>query len=53
MASSTEQFAQNLSLGTFGKAKELQKRLLFTLMVLVIYRIGTFIPVPGVDMAAL
>lgn len=52
MASSTEQFAQNLSLGTFGKAKELQKRLLFTLMVLVIYRIGTFIPVPGVDMAA-
>ncbi len=52
MASSTEQFAQNLSFGTFGKAKELQKRLLFTLMVLVIYRIGTFIPVPGVDMAA-
>ncbi|PHR91383.1 MAG: preprotein translocase subunit SecY [Robiginitomaculum sp.] len=52
MASASEQFAQNLSFGTFGKAKELQKRLLFTLMVLVVYRIGTFIPVPGVDMAA-
>lgn len=52
MASASEQFAKNLSFGTFGKAKELQKRLLFTLMVLVVYRIGTFIPVPGVDMAA-
>jgi preprotein translocase subunit SecY len=52
MASASEQFAQNLSLGTFGKAKELQKRLLFTLMILVVYRIGTFIPVPGVDMAS-
>ena len=52
MASASEQFAKNLSLGSLGKAKELQKRILFTLMVLVIYRIGTFIPVPGVDMAA-
>ena len=52
MASASEQFAQNLSFGTFGKAKDLQKRLLFTLMILVVYRIGTFIPVPGVDMSA-
>jgi preprotein translocase subunit SecY len=52
MASASEQLAQNLSFGTFGKAKELQKRLLFTVLVLVVYRIGTFIPVPGVDMAA-
>ncbi|PHR58626.1 MAG: preprotein translocase subunit SecY [Robiginitomaculum sp.] len=52
MASASEQFAKNLSFGTFGKAKELQKRLLFTMMILIIYRLGTFIPVPGVDMAA-
>ena len=52
MASASEQLAQNLSFGTFGKAKELQKRLLFTIMILIVYRIGTFIPVPGVDMAA-
>ncbi|MCF6219576.1 MAG: preprotein translocase subunit SecY [Robiginitomaculum sp.] len=52
MASASEQLAQNLSFGTFGKAKELQKRLLFTVMILIVYRIGTFIPVPGVDMTA-
>ncbi|PHQ60554.1 MAG: preprotein translocase subunit SecY [Robiginitomaculum sp.] len=52
MASASEQLAQNLSFGTFGKAKELQKRLLFTVLILIVYRIGTFIPVPGVDMAA-
>jgi len=52
MASASEQLAQNLSFSTFGKAKELQKRILFTIMVLIVYRIGTFIPVPGVDMAA-
>ena len=52
MASASEQLAQNLSLGTFGKAKELQKRLLFTVIILIVYRIGTFIPVPGVDLDA-
>jgi preprotein translocase subunit SecY len=41
-----------MNLGSFAKAKELQKRILFTLAILVVYRIGTFIPVPGVDMAA-
>jgi len=52
MASASEQLASNMSLGAFGKAKDLQQRLLFTMMVLIIYRIGTFIPVPGMDMAA-
>lgn len=52
MASASEQLAANMNLGSFAKAKELQKRILFTLAILVIYRIGTFIPVPGVDMAA-
>lgn len=52
MASASEQLAANMNLGSFAKAKELQKRILFTLAILVIYRIGTFIPVPGVDMVA-
>lgn len=52
MASASEQLAANMNLGSFAKAKELQKRILFTLAILVIYRIGTFIPVPGVDMEA-
>jgi len=52
MASASEQLASNMSLGAFSKAKDLQQRLLFTLMVLVVYRIGTFVPVPGMDMAA-
>lgn len=50
MASASEQLARNINWGTFAKAKELQQRLLFTLMVLVVYRIGTYIPIPGVDL---
>lgn len=49
MASAAEQMAANLSWGTFGKAKDLQSRILFALGLLVVYRIGTYIPVPGVD----
>jgi len=52
MASAAEQLASNMSLGAFGKAKELQKRILFTLFILIIYRIGTYIPVPGVNVDA-
>jgi len=51
MASASSQMAANMNLGAFGKAKDLQKRLLFTLMVLVIYRLGTYVPVPGIDLA--
>lgn len=50
MVSAAEQLAQNFRPGTFFKAKELQQRLLFTLGILVIYRLGTYIPVPGVDL---
>ncbi|KAA5801541.1 preprotein translocase subunit SecY [Alkalicaulis satelles] len=50
MASAAEQLAANMNFGAFARAKELQKRLLFTLMVLIIYRIGTYVPLPGVDM---
>jgi len=52
MASASEQLAANMNLGVFSKAKELQKRLLFTLMILVVYRIGTFVPIPGMNMEA-
>ena len=40
-----------MNFGAFARAKELQKRILFTLFVLVIYRIGTYVPVPGIDPA--
>jgi len=49
MASAAEQLAANLSLGTFSKATELKKRIWFTLGALIVYRLGTYIPVPGVD----
>ena len=49
MASAAEQLAANLSLGTLGKATELKKRIWFTLGALLVYRVGTYIPVPGVD----
>ena len=53
MASAAEQMAANLSWGTFGKAKELQNRILFAVSLLIVYRLGTYIPVPGIDAARL
>ncbi|MBL4905918.1 MAG: preprotein translocase subunit SecY [Sneathiella sp.] len=49
MASAAEQMASSMSFGAFSKATELKKRLWFTLFALIIYRIGTYIPIPGVD----
>jgi preprotein translocase subunit SecY len=49
MASAAEQLARNLSFSTFAKAKALQQRIWFTLGALLVYRLGTFIPVPGID----
>ena len=49
MVSAAEQMAANLSWGAFGKAKDLQSRLLFAIGLLIVYRIGTFIPIPGID----
>ncbi len=49
MASAAEQLAANLNLGVFAKATELKKRIWFTLGALLVYRLGTYIPVPGVD----
>ncbi len=49
MASAADQLAANINFGAFAKATELKKRLWFTLAALVIYRLGTYIPIPGVD----
>jgi preprotein translocase subunit SecY len=49
MASAAEQMASNLSWSTFGKAKDLQNRILFAIALLIVYRVGTYIPVPGID----
>lgn len=53
MASAAEQMAANLDWSTFGKAKELRQRIFFTIGLLIVYRLGTFIPVPGIDGNAL
>jgi len=49
MASAAEQLASNLNFGSFAKATELKKRIWFTLGALIVYRIGTYIPIPGID----
>ncbi len=49
MASAAEQLASNLNLAAFAKAEDLKKRIWFTLGALVVYRLGTYIPLPGID----
>jgi preprotein translocase subunit SecY len=51
MASAAEQLAANLNFEAFQKATELHKRIWFTLIAMVVYRIGCFIPIPGIDIA--
>ncbi len=51
MASAAEQLAANLNFSAFAKADELKKRIWFTLGALVVYRLGTYIPLPGIDPA--
>lgn len=45
--------AANLSWGMLGKATDLRQRILFTIGLLIVYRLGTYIPVPGIDGGAL
>jgi preprotein translocase subunit SecY len=52
MASAAEQLAANINWAAFGKAEELKKRIWFTLGALIIYRLGTYIPLPGIDPSA-
>jgi preprotein translocase subunit SecY len=53
MASAAEQLAANLNFGAFSKATELKKRIWFTVIALIVYRIGCYIPLPGIDPHAL
>ena len=49
MASAAEQLAANLNFSAFSKATELKKRIWFTLFALVAYRLGTYVPLPGIN----
>src|SRR6478735_8235772 len=53
MASAAEQLAANISLASFSKATELKKRLWFTLGALILFRLLSFVPIPGIDPRAL
>src|SRR5262245_31143465 len=53
MASAAEQLAANISLASFSKATELKKRLWFTLGALILFRLLSFVPVPGIDPVAM
>ena len=49
MVSAAEQLASNLNFSALAKAEELKKRIWFTLGALLVYRLGTYIPLPGID----
>jgi preprotein translocase subunit SecY len=49
MSSAAEQLAANMNFSAFSKATELKKRIWFTLGALIVYRLGTYIPLPGID----
>ena len=53
MASAAEQLAASINFGALAKAKELKKKIWFTLAALIVYRLGTYIPLPGIDSQAL
>src|SRR5260221_2512102 len=52
MVSAAEQLAANLNFSALAKAEELKKRIWFTLGALLVYRLGTYIPRPGIDPSA-
>lgn len=49
MVSAAERLAGNFDFGAIGKAKELKQRLWFVVGALIIARVGTYIPIPGID----
>ncbi len=53
MASAAEQMAANISLANFGKATELKKRIWFTLGALIVFRLLSHVPMPGIDPRAM
>src|SRR5438034_9533353 len=52
MVSAAEQLAANLNFSALAKAEELKKRIWFTLGALLVFRLGTYIPLPGIDPTA-
>ncbi len=53
MVSAAEQLASSINFGAIAKASELKSRIWFTLAALIVYRIGTYIPIPGINPGAL
>src|SRR6202142_3737107 len=53
MVSAAEQLAANLNFSALAKADELKRRIWFTVTALLVYRLGTYIPLPGIDPAAI
>src|SRR3954449_9406952 len=53
MASAAEQLASSISIANFAKATELKKRLWFTLGAMILFRLLSFVPVPGIDPVAM
>ena len=49
MASVAEQLASNISFSAFKNATELKQRIWFTLLALLVYRFGTYLPLPGIN----
>ncbi len=49
MSMSSQNINAQANMGAFSRAKDLQRKILFVLFALVIYRLGTFIPIPGID----
>src|SRR5512134_3166420 len=52
MASAAEQLASSINFGALSKATELKQRIWYTLGILIVARIGAYIPLPGIDSAA-
>ena len=52
MASAAEQLAANMNFEAFTKATELHKRIWFTLIAMIVYRLGCYLPMPGIDIGA-
>ncbi|MBS9720367.1 preprotein translocase subunit SecY [Tianweitania sp. BSSL-BM11] len=52
MASAAEQLASNLNFAAFAKAEDLKRRIWFTIGALLVYRLGTYIPMPGINPTA-
>src|SRR5262245_36276557 len=53
MASAAENLASNMNLSLFSKASELKSRIWFTILALIVYRLGTYVPIPGINPATL